>query len=117
MIERIKGLDNSQVQSTVKAIRKLINKYNWQDRVIHPYSFGINVVKFLDPFDDFMNYTYISKCQMIDELNGFINIVNKWIEQENEPKVTIIYNGRKITVRESLAELLKEATEEEKAGA
>ncbi|MBO6304851.1 MAG: hypothetical protein J6M62_07245 [Selenomonadaceae bacterium] len=84
MLNKIKGLDNNQVQATIETIEGLIEKYKWHDRKIYPYSFGINVVKYLDPFKDFESYTYMSKKHMIYEINFFIDIVNKWIERETK---------------------------------
>ena len=66
-----------------------IVKYHWEDREVHPYGFAINVIGFLKPATEYSSYTSSSKGIILSELNGFIDILNEWIKQENEPKVTI----------------------------
>ena len=80
----------------VQEIRGYVAMYGWENTNVHPYGYAINIVEFLDGFADYRNYTHMSKQTMLAEINGLIRILNKWIEREEEPKVTIRFlTGKK----------------------
>ena len=78
-----------EMKNAVDVLRGFVKLYGWEGRDIHPYGYGINIVKFLDGFDGYERCTPASKSIKIQEINGFIDIVNVWIQQEQEEKVTI----------------------------
>ena len=67
-----------EMAKAVNEIRGYINKYNWNNKVVFPYGYGINIIEFLDGFADYKYCTSSSKSIMIQELNGLIKIVNTW---------------------------------------
>lgn len=78
-----------EVAEKVAEITAIVEKYGFGDTEIHPYSFGIKINDFLRGFKDYGRCTTGSKHQMLAEINGFIPILNHWIEEEEEPKITI----------------------------
>ena len=85
-----------EMAAKVQEIRGYVTKYGWENTNIHPYNYPINIVEFLEGFADYRNYTHMSKQTMLAEINGLIRILNKWIEREEEPKVTIRFlTGKK----------------------
>lgn len=100
------------VKAAIEEIRELIDKYNWQGCNVYPYSYPINIVKFLDQFENYENYTFDSKQVALDELNGLIeHCVNPWLEYENKPKVKIkkFSDGKIFETTKEVAEDLVEA--------
>lgn len=98
-----------EVAEKVTEMTAIVEKYGFGDREIHPYSFAIKVEDFLKGCKDYHRCTAGSRHQMLAEINGFIPILNHWIEQEEEPKVKIrLLHGNKAgTIKEvgkSLAE-------------
>lgn len=78
-----------EVKAKVQEIREIVTKYGWLDTEIHPYRFGIRVEDFLGRFKDYSRCTHSSKQIFLAEINGFIDILNHWIEREQEEKVMI----------------------------
>ena len=78
------------VKKTLDEIKELIAKYKWENMNVYPYSYPINIVKFVNSFEDYDNFTYSSKQIALDEINGLIkHCVNPWLEYENKPKVKV----------------------------
>lgn len=80
-----------EVNSKVNEIMGLVTKYHWEKRNIFPYNYPINLVEFLEGAEFYWNCTTSSKRVFLSEINGLIEIINKWVEQEEEPKVTILF--------------------------
>lgn len=78
------------VKKTLDEIKELIAKYKWENMKVYAYSYPINIVEFVNSFEDYDNFTYMSKQLALDEINGLIeHCVNPWLEYENKPKVKI----------------------------
>lgn len=101
------------VAKKVEELRGYVNRYDWGDWEIHLYGYPVKVSKFLDGFEDFARYTSSSRDIMRSEMNGFIKIINKWIEREEEPKAIVRYlegkkKGKIETIPNSFAQDLYE---------
>lgn len=85
-----------EMAAKVEEIREIVTKYGWLDTKIAPYGFGVRIEEFLGWFKDYDRCTASSKHLHISEINGFIEILNHWLEREAEPKVTIRFlTGKK----------------------
>ena len=94
-----------EVADAIKEIRGYVERYGWGERKVAPYGYGVKVADMLDRFKDFEEYTTMSREIMVEELNGLIRIINKWLKIEAEPKVNIkLANGKLRTVPGSVAE-------------
>jgi len=80
-----------EVNEAVKEIKAMITKYHWEDKAVHPYSYTMNIMELVesDGWKNFKQYTFSSKQLIISEINGLINILNRWEELELEEKITI----------------------------
>lgn len=88
-----------EFESAVSEIQNLVSKYGWGDRLIHPYGFAIKIRSFIKNWEGYEKFTFSSKKIMISEMNGLINILNKWEEQANEPKVKVMLkNGDVVSI-------------------
>lgn len=98
-----------EVAQKVEEMRAMVEKYGFGDYPCNPYSFNVKTSEFLGWFEDYGRCTAGSRHQMLAEINGFIPILNHWIEQKEEPQVKIrLLRGNKAgTIKEvgkSLAE-------------
>lgn len=87
-----------EFNNAVAEIRAIVAKYNWQDKIIHPYAFATKIGDFIngDGWTNFHQYTFSSKQILIDEVNGLIDILNHWVELEEEEKIAVrIIGGNK----------------------
>lgn len=100
------------VKKTLDEIKELIAKYKWEKMKVYPYSYPINIVEFINSFEDYANFTFMSKQLALDEINGVIeHCVNPWLEYESKPKVKIWLKKEKkfIKTTNEIAEILIEA--------
>lgn len=77
------------VHETLSEIEKTCNQYGFWDRMIHPYSFGIKVKRIFRNWKDYDLCTYDSQSVIRSEIRGFLPILAKWVEYENEPLVKV----------------------------
>ena len=77
------------VKQTLKEIENTCNQYNFWDRMIHPYGFGIKVNRIFSNWKDYDLCTYDSKSVIRSEIRGFLPILAKWVEYENQPLVKV----------------------------
>lgn len=78
-----------EMAAKVEEIRRLVSKYGFINRSVHPYGYAIGIDKFLAGFKDYSRCTHSSKQIMLAEINGFIPILNHWIDVEEQPKVIV----------------------------
>lgn len=78
-----------EMAQKVEEIRGIVTQYGWLKNRIHPYGYGVKVEEFLGWFDDYNRWTESSKHLHLSEINIFIDILNHWLEREQEEKVTI----------------------------
>lgn len=100
------------VKKALDEIKELIAKYKWENMKVYPYSYPINIVEFVNSFEDYENFTYMSKQLALDEINGLIrHCVNPWLEYENKPKVKIWLKkeGKFLETTEEMADIIIEA--------
>lgn len=100
------------VKRTLAEIKKLVKTHKWEDRKVYPYNYPINIVEFLEHFEDYENFTKMSKQVALSEINGLIDhAINPWLEYEEKEKVVITLkkDGSQIEVTEDIAEALIEA--------
>ena len=91
-----------EFESAVSEIKQLVSEYGFEERAVFPYSFKMTVEELVDGWTDFARCSFSSKQIMIQEMNGFIDVLNKWVEQENEPQVTVrLTNGKVKDIPES----------------
>lgn len=105
-----KVVNSKTAHEFVEEARAMVKKYKWEEKTVHPWeNVSVKVTEIIDQVADYDNGSYDSKLYLQDYANGLVNILNKWEEFENEPKVKIMYNGEIFTVTESIAEdLVKE---------
>jgi len=98
------------VKKTLEEIRELVKAHKWENRKVYPYNFPINIVKFLDQFESYDNFTYSSKQVALSEINGLIeHCVNPWLEYEAKPKVKVkTKSGQIFEVTKEVYEDIKE---------
>lgn len=85
-----------EMKAKVQELKAIVNKYEWEKTTIAPYGYGVRIEEFLTWFEDYGRCTHSSKQLHLSEINGFIRIINKWIEREEEPKVMIRFlTGKK----------------------
>lgn len=94
-----------EFESAVDEIKAKIEQYGWADRIVYPYGHAERVGDMVNTWEGYANFTFSSKQIMLRELNWLIDILNKWEEQANEPKVKIMFqNGNVVSVPESFVE-------------
>lgn len=89
---------SEEFAKAVEWVRETVRRYNWQDKVIRPYSFAEKVEDFIysDGWTNYEQYTGSSRRLLISEVNGMIEILEHWIATEEEEKVTVrIIGGNK----------------------
>lgn len=101
------------VKQTLSEIEETCNQYGFWDRMIHPYSFGIKVKRIFRNWKDYDLCTYDSQSVIRSEIRGFLPILAKWVDYENQPlvKVKLTAGGNAGQVKEfrkSTAELIVE---------
>ena len=98
-----------EMKKAVAELRGYVQQYGWEDKMVYPYGFGINIVEFLDGFADYERCTPASKSIKIQEINGLIEIINAWVKLEQEEKVTIrLLKGNKAGQVKEIAASLAE---------
>ena len=81
-----------------KASQELIDtcvEYNFMERTIHPYSFNMTVAELVKGWKDYDHCSRSSKNLMQDEYEGLAEIVQHWVEVENERTVAVIITDGK----------------------
>ncbi len=68
-----------EFNSKIAELKSIVSQYGFGDWIIRPYSFNMTVNEFLEGYDDFDKCSFPSRGVMISEVNGFINILNKWL--------------------------------------
>lgn len=100
------------VKKTLDEIKELIAKYKWENMKVYPYSYPINIVEFVNSFEDYERFTYDSKQVALSEINGLIeHCINPWLEYENKPKVKVWLKkeGKFLKTTDEMADILIEA--------
>jgi len=77
------------VKQTLKEIEKTCNQYGLWDRMIHPYSFGTKVKRIYQNWKDYDFCTETDKSIIRSEIRGFLPILAKWVDYENQPLVKV----------------------------
>lgn len=94
-----------EFESAVNEIKSVVSKYGWGDRLVHPYGYAVKINALIKQWADYEKFSFSSKKIMISEMNGLIDILNKWEEQADEPKVKVIFqNGNVVSVPASYVE-------------
>ena len=100
-----KVVNSKTAHEFVEEARAMVKKYGWEEKTVCPWeNISVKVTEIIDQVADYDNYSCDSKFYLQDYANGLVNILNKWEEFENEPKVKIMYNGKTLTVTKSIAE-------------
>ena len=100
-----KIVNSKTAHEFVEEARAMVKKYKWEEKTVRPWeNVSVKVTEIIDQVADYDNCSCDSKFYLQDYANGLVNILNKWEEFENEPKVKIIYNGKNLTVTKSIAE-------------
>lgn len=96
---------NEEVNQVIQEIENMINKYNWKERTLSPYSHRTNIMELVKGWKLFSKCTFSSKQIIISEINGAIEILNAWEKYELEEKVKVILpNGKEKEIGISLLE-------------
>lgn len=77
------------VHETLKEIENTCNQYNFWERKIMPYGFGIKVKRIFQNWKDYDLCTIDSQSVIRDEIKGFLPILERWIDYENQPMVKV----------------------------
>lgn len=78
-----------EVKAKVEEIREQVERFGWGKWNIAPYGWTVSIEEFLTWFDDYDRCTASSKHLHLSEINGFLPIINHWIEIEEAPKVKV----------------------------
>ena len=101
----------SEVDSFVKEAEGMIRKYNWEERIVHPYpNCPLKVTKIISDLKDYDRCTSGSKDYLILLANGLADIMNAWEEHELAPKIKVrsLKSGKIHEVEEWMAKMLIE---------
>ena len=92
------------VMEFVKEAERMIDKYNWQNKTVHPYSYPVKITKVIKDIKSFDNCTECSKEYLVCLANGLGRILNSWEKYENSNKIKIkgIKSGQVIVVNEDI---------------
>ena len=77
------------VKQTLSEIEETCNQYDFWDRMIHPYGFGIKVKRIFQNWKDYDLCTYDSQSVIRSEIRGFLRILEHWVDYENQPLVKV----------------------------
>ena len=77
-----------EVNAKVKEILEVAGQYGWLDKRVMPYGYGVSI-KDLMNYEDYAKYSRTSQQIIKAEINGLIDILNIWLEQEKEEKVVM----------------------------
>ena len=81
------------------------NKYGFMENTIMPYSFKMTVRELVKNWKDYDRCTRSSQQIMVDELKGFLPILQHWVKLADEPKVKVkMPNGKIKEVPKSVAD-------------
>lgn len=94
----------AEVAETLAELEAVIEKYGWQNRTLHIYSFSEKLVDLVERWKDFSQCTFSSKQILISEINGAVEILTEWVKTAEEPKVKVLSNGRVMVLPQSVAE-------------
>lgn len=99
MIEKIKSRYNrsEDMKRFIREAEQMIEKYGWEGRKTHPYSYPMTVEEILSHLKDYDICTSGSQEYLICLANGFADILNGWEHNALQPKVTIRINGKDLT--------------------
>lgn len=91
MLKKIEGRYwwNSQMEQFIEEADKMVEKYDWKERTVSPYGWAMKVTRVIDELRDFTNCTEGSREYLVALANGLADIMNKWEEHEQEPKVRV----------------------------
>ena len=81
------------VNAKVKEVLNIAIEKDWADKRVFPYGYGVSIRQLLK-YDDYAKYTNGSKAIIRAEINGLIEIINAWIEQDNEGYVAVTLKGK-----------------------
>jgi len=105
-----KIINSKTAHEFVEEARAMVKKYGWEEKTVRPWeNVSVKVTEIIDQIADYDNCSCDSKFYLQDYANGLVNILNKWEEFENEPKIKIMYKGETFTVIKSIAEDLVRA--------
>lgn len=78
-----------EVEAFVRDAEDMVNRYGWEEREVHPYSFPVKIKKILNDLRDYDRCTSGSQEYLISLANGLADIMNKWEEHEKAPKIKV----------------------------
>ena len=98
-IEKLaKSATQAEAIARVAEVKGIVEKYGFGDRYVYPYSAPEIVYKEVARYENWVSdldeCTRDSRYYVLQHINGFIDILNKWIEyadkRKEEPKVEVI---------------------------
>lgn len=98
---------NERKAFLAEAVR-MVEAYGWQERTVMPYSYPVRVTKILNDFAEFDRCTSGSKCYLIALVNGLVDILNAWEQQEQKPKARFLVNGKEVVMTEDWFDIMDE---------
>ena len=102
-------MTNQEFRNSRDEVIAKCEKYGFMEREVFPYSFKMTVMELVDKWKEFDSYSYQSRSIFKSELKGFLPILDRWVEFEQEPEVTVKmlvgkYTGKVKTVKQSIAD-------------
>lgn len=82
-------MTGSEFKAKAKEVIETCKRYGFMGRMIFPYGFRITVAEFTRNWKDYDRCTPESQGILESELNGFLPILEGWIEYENEPMIVV----------------------------
>ena len=104
MLKKIDGYNKAaQVEAFVKEAEVMVDRFGWQEREVHPYSYPVKVTKIISDLKDYGICTRGSQGYLVALANGLADIMNAWAEREDTPKVKVrvISSGNIIELHEA----------------
>lgn len=99
---------------SINTVKEICNQYNFWERTVMPYGFKMTVKELFENWEDYDRCTTDSKDVIRAEVKGFLPILDRWVEYEEEPMVKVrliegTYAGEVKEYHKSTADIFIEA--------
>lgn len=105
-------MNKTELKEAIAEVKEICDKYDYYDRVIMPYGYGIKIREFIKPWKE-MRDNYGLKYGgsfLTREVTGLLKILHSWVKFEKEEKVTVKFvkgeqEGQTKEIQKSLADI------------
>lgn len=103
------------INEQVLEIERICIEHNYLNETVMPYGVPVRAGDLIDNWKGYDNCTTMSKEIIVDEMTGFVKILDKWLERDAEPVVCIkILKGPKTGLTKNVNKSLANAMIEDR---